>query len=242
MEDKDRVQFYSYLPIQLDASCNGYQHLALLTKETKLFDKLNLDISTHDDRPDDFYQYILDKTNKYIENQINVLSTLEDKSEKQEKTLNSLLKLKRVKFDRSIVKKTIMTKSYNASIVRQVENIAKNLDEHIEIKENDSNNKETSDDSNKKISSKNKKKDNNKKTNGKNKKNDSNNKKTTNKTTILTHYTYKNIDVKITRGDILSFVMCLKDVLDIECPKIKELSKYLDEVVKICTKLGMYIP
>ncbi len=37
MNDLDKTLFNSYLPIQLDASCNGYQHLALLTKETKLF-------------------------------------------------------------------------------------------------------------------------------------------------------------------------------------------------------------
>ena len=200
--DNDRTVFYTYLPIQLDASCNGYQHLALLTKETKLFDKLNLDISTHEDAPDDFYKYILEKTNDYIAEQIDILSNIKNKSDKQIKRLNSLKILDKVRFDRSIVKKAIMTKSYNAGVIKQVDNIASNLKEHCTTK---------SESSNKKYA--------------KNK-----------------YYTYRDLDIKIRREYILAFVLCLKEVLETESPKIKELSKYLDNVVKICTKLKIAVP
>jgi DNA-directed RNA polymerase len=55
MNDKNKIVLYTYLPIQLDATCNGFQHLALLTREAKLLNKLNLSISTHDNDPDDIY-------------------------------------------------------------------------------------------------------------------------------------------------------------------------------------------
>lgn len=67
MNSIDKLLFSTYLPIQLDVSCNGYQHLTLLTKETKILSELNLDSSTHDDDPGDFYSYISDKCKEYIE-------------------------------------------------------------------------------------------------------------------------------------------------------------------------------
>ena len=62
MKDNETREFYTYLPIQLDATCNGYQHLSLLTRKSNLFNKLNLSTSTHDDDPDDFYTFILNLT------------------------------------------------------------------------------------------------------------------------------------------------------------------------------------
>lgn len=105
MENKDTIEFYTYLPIQLDASCNGYQHLALLTKDDRLFDKLNLAPSTHDDKPDDFYSYILEKVYAYIKTEALKLKKLEFINEKESKLLNSYDILSLIKFERSIVKK-----------------------------------------------------------------------------------------------------------------------------------------
>ena len=92
-----------------------------------------------------------------------------------------------------------MTKSYNASIVKQVDNIITNLEERYEEVSNTKQGK-------------------------------------------YKYYIYKDPDIKIKRNHILEFVMCLKNVLELESPKIKELSKYLDIIVKICTKLQMPIP
>ncbi len=134
MSNHESKVFYSYLPIQLDATCNGYQHLSLLTREKNLFDVLNLASSTHDDDPDDFYTYILNLTIVFMEHEKNTLSAIENKSNAQLKQLQSYIKLLKVVFDRSMVKKTIMTKSYNASIPTQVSQLIMNLDEKFEGK------------------------------------------------------------------------------------------------------------
>ena len=203
---EDKTVFYSYLPIQLDASCNGYQHLALLTRETKIFNNLNLGRSTHDDIPDDFYKYIIEENMKYMLEKQKTLSNLNNKSSIDINLLDSINRLIEVSFDRSLVKKIIMTKSYNASIIRLVEHLAKNLDNHKEdiINTTDLNNNK--------------------------------------KTKTLIYYTYKNHNVKLIRKDLLNFVMSLKIVLDKISPKIKLLTEYLDNVVKICTKLNTPVP
>ncbi len=134
MSNHESKVFYSYLPIQLDATCNGYQHLSLLTREKNLFDVLNLASSTHDDDPDDFYTYVLNLTIAFMKHEKNTLSAIENKSNVQLKQLQSYIKLLKVVFDRSMVKKTIMTKSYNASIPTQVRQLIMNLDVKFEDK------------------------------------------------------------------------------------------------------------
>lgn len=51
--------FNTHLPIQLDATCNGFQYLILLSGETNLRKQLNLTKSSYSNKPGDFYSYIL---------------------------------------------------------------------------------------------------------------------------------------------------------------------------------------
>jgi len=43
--DENSLEFYTYLPVQLDATCNGFQHMALLSNEDTLFKELNIETS-----------------------------------------------------------------------------------------------------------------------------------------------------------------------------------------------------
>ena len=70
VNNKDLMVFHTYLPVQLDATCNGYQHLALLTQETKLLSKLNLGKSTYDEDPDDYYSYVANLNREFIKSSI----------------------------------------------------------------------------------------------------------------------------------------------------------------------------
>ena len=59
--------YISHFPIQLDATCNGYQHLSLLTGDEPLAGKLNLISGDNDEMPEDFYSFIGLKINDYLE-------------------------------------------------------------------------------------------------------------------------------------------------------------------------------
>lgn len=193
MNNPNDIVFYTYLPIQLDASCNGYQHLALLTAETKILSKLNLDTASYDDDPKDFYLYMLDMNKKYIKNKINLLTKKKNNniSDKDISLLESYKKLIKVNLGRSIIKKLIMRESYSASVVGLVNGIVLDGKEVVIGK--------------------------------------------------IKYYQYSDSDIKLTRRDIVNYVMCLKEVSKKTAPKINKLSEYLNEIVYICTKLDLKI-
>jgi hypothetical protein len=107
--------FSTYLPIQLDASCNGFQHLALLSDEVGLFEELNLSES---DEPKDFYTFILNKVNTHLQAKLVKLEG-EDKL--------CVIRLLKLSLKRSNLKQLIMTKPYNASLYSMTNYLADSL-------------------------------------------------------------------------------------------------------------------
>ncbi|RKF61026.1 putative DNA-directed RNA polymerase [Golovinomyces cichoracearum] len=107
--------FSTYLPIQLDASCNGFQHLALLSDEVGLFEELNLSES---DEPKDFYTFILNKVNTHLQAKLVKLEG-EDKL--------CVIRLLNLSLKRSNLKQLIMTKPYNASLYSMTNYLADSL-------------------------------------------------------------------------------------------------------------------
>ena len=107
--ESDRIEFKTRLPIQLDATCNGFQHLALLSNEKQLFEVLNLRKSEKSDAPKDFYSYMLSKLLDKIDNRINAADV----------DLQEIVSLKRISnfiWSRTHIKKAIMTIPYNATV------------------------------------------------------------------------------------------------------------------------------
>lgn len=69
---KNPFSFKTYLPIQLDATCNGIQHLALFSQNTNLAELVNLFSSSYDKKPNDLYNITI----KYINAEIDALKNL----------------------------------------------------------------------------------------------------------------------------------------------------------------------
>lgn len=108
--------FNTHLPIQLDAACNGFQHLVLLSGETNLRKPLYLTQANYWDKPGDFYSYVLELLKDYLDN-------LNLKDIKEDKTKASYERLKIFCLDRKLIKNMIMTIPYNATSKKIVEDI-----------------------------------------------------------------------------------------------------------------------
>jgi len=120
LNDNDTIYFKTYLPIRLDASCNGYQHLALLSLDHNLAKELNLTKSTWNDPPKDLYSYI---GACLIGIYSNKLKSNIDNDERD--SYNRLIKLNIL---RTLLKKAILTKSYNISPLELIKDIQVNFE------------------------------------------------------------------------------------------------------------------
>ena len=127
--NNNNTYFISNFPIQLDATCNGYQHLSLLTGDESLAAQLNLVPATDNDVPKDFYNFIGLRLTSYFKTKI-----LEIKEKNlMDDNLESYEKLLKLNIKRKIVKASVMVKPYNASLLQMVNYIKEHF---LEIKEN----------------------------------------------------------------------------------------------------------
>jgi len=233
INDVNATKFNTYLPIQLDASCNGYQHLSLLTRDEKVHKHLNLTPSTKDDEPNDLYNYMLIKIREYIKYKVS--NSLWESEEEKE----SLVRLDKITLNRNILKKALMTFSYNASIPQMVNYIKEMLKSHDldDLKKdlNNYNNIFKSNIDNYIIDKPN------------SDINDDNKvewvglrqKKHTDNTVYTVGGDLENY---ITSKDIYKFVKYFKVILYNEFPRMKLLNAYLKSIIKICTKQNIPIP
>ena len=114
LNNQNTFDFHTYLPIQLDATCNGFQHLALLSNEDTLFKKLNL--VSDNDTPKDFYNFLVHKLgnifDKNLQQEKNILDNTENTTDPKKGSYETL---KSFVLYRACIKKAIMTIPYNAS-------------------------------------------------------------------------------------------------------------------------------
>ena len=99
LHNKDIV----YFPVFLDATCSGIQHLSGLIKDCKIGKKVNLKEQTDEDKVEDIYSELIEPINKAI-------NTYNKKD-------IDYIKFKDIKLSREHVKKPIMTKNYNVSVI-----------------------------------------------------------------------------------------------------------------------------
>lgn len=105
LNDENLIEFSTYLAIQLDATCNGFKHLSLLSQESQLYDELNL--TNKGKYPKHFYNFLLHKVHTYLKDELD--------ANRVEQGKGSILRLNNFIFTRSHVKKVIMTIPYNST-------------------------------------------------------------------------------------------------------------------------------
>ena len=111
---------YTQLPIQLDATCNGYQHLAMLSRDNDLGKNLNLMSAKKDNVPNDFYSLLL---NRVTQNLLE-LSKLEDNGGiKEDGKINAYKRIITFKPGRGFIKKSVMVEAYNAGTITLADNL-----------------------------------------------------------------------------------------------------------------------
>ncbi len=233
--EEDSIEFQTYLPIQLDATCNGFQHLALLSTETKIFKELNISKTSKKDDPKDFYSY--------MKNSLNFIFKENSNNEKlSDIDRVSYNRLNAFPWDRKNIKQAIMTLPYNASlrsIVKYIKDTLKiceyNKEEYEVYKENEKIRKD-----NEKI-----RKDNEilRKDNEKIRK-DKRIKKIKKIKPIIRWFGLSDQVIPkrmITDRDIDLLGKAINNIINKDFPKITKLSDYLLNVADTCNSLGIPI-
>nr|ADO51613.1 rnapol [Moniliophthora roreri] len=227
---KNNDTFYiSHFPVQLDATCNGFQHLSLLTADEPLAGQLNLipESRDKDSDPKDFYTYICFKLKDHLvkkkgdlESKIKKieisskldLEVIEEKILPIKEEIDSIDNLLKLELHRKLIKIPIMVKPYNASFYQMVNYILEQFDKFLV---------------------------NNEDLNSYNikfperllQKNDKHN--------IFIYKHDKNII--LIYKDFYTLVKNIEELIYTEFPKLREFNDYLRRVAEICCQLNLTI-
>lgn len=90
MEDENIMEFHTNLPIQLDATCNGFQHMALLSNETELFKELNL-VDNCSGSQSDFYSFLFHRLTSILGDKLAEGVLEDDKTQGSYERLNKFM-------------------------------------------------------------------------------------------------------------------------------------------------------
>jgi hypothetical protein len=227
LNNKDSF-FVSTLPIQLDASCNGFQHLTLLIDDLSLSKELNLNKSNWNESPKDFYNFIALNVKTFFDKKLNEAQTGKLVISPEDK--ESYKKLAKLDIYRVLIKKAVMTIPYNASASSIIAYIKENFDKQrnpnfsamvAEIT-NTSNISQTS---------------------GNDVENESRGDTGKNKD----FYIYKlKSDLKktviFTELDFQNLRKALQIVIFVDYPKLSALAEYLKDIAKVSNSLNIPIP
>ncbi len=122
---KDDPNYIVHNPVFLDATCSGVQHFAAMVLDLELSKYVNL--VSNDENVNDFYSILIPKINQAINN-----SWLDDSVKNY--------KFKEISLNRKLLKKVIMTKSYNVTsygITEQLKSKLEKVEKIINYKGND---------------------------------------------------------------------------------------------------------
>jgi DNA-directed RNA polymerase len=209
--------FISHLPVQYDASVNGFQHLTLLIDEIALASELNLSTSSPKDTPKDFYTFVSLRVKLKIEKELEGEKlSIEDRA--------SYTKLSKFEIFRALVKRVIMVTPYNASPNSIIDYLKEFFDE---VRNPDYKVKTEPE---VKIA---------------NKKSKVKSKKKTKKTIAEQFYVYElksDHSIVFTETDFRNLRKILNIVIFEDFPKLKELVGYLKTIADISNKLNLPIP
>lgn len=237
-------KFSTYLPIQLDATCNGFQHLALLSEEVELFEQLNLSLpegsGTVNEDPKDFYSFILNKLKIHLQYQLLIT--------KDEEVKDRIKRLLSLNLTRSNIKPLVMTKPYNASIFSMINYLSNSLtykgygelikvngETHLKPAENTKSSEETD---NKEIPSEYLEFLKYAQPKSKDKKVLDKSVKDGNEQVYSSSPLSKDL---VTRSDLFYFVNQFNKILYTNYPQVKKLTEYLDKIAKIFSDLNLPI-
>lgn len=205
------------LPIQLDATCNGYQHLSMLSRDDDLGKNLNLMSSRNDKVPQDFYGLLISKITTDLKEEISSCDSLSC----NESTIEACKRILNFEPDRSLIKKPVMIESYNATELKSADAL-KDTCYCINSPEFDNINTPEGEAQAEKYDGEARRVAYSKRKFIRNKNSDPN--------------TY------LMDGDFLILVKAMKKVLQNDYPKLTKLRLYLNDIAKICNKLDLNIP